>query len=119
MSADSPLSRRNMLKGTLASAAAAAGLAAASPRVSAAEDDPAWKVKNGRVKQSVVPWCFNPMPFEELANATAKLGMASVELCKPSEFPILKKLNLACAILGSHGFVKGFNHVENHDECAK
>lgn len=122
MSQNSPkssVSRRGMLKGSLASAAAAAGLAAASPIALRAEEDPAWKVKNGRVKQSVVPWCFNPMPFEELANATAKLGMASVELCKPSEFPILKKLNLACAILGSHGFVKGFNHVENHDECAK
>lgn len=113
------LSRRGMLKGTLASAAAAAGLVGMLSRASGAGDDPEWKVKNGRIKQSVVPWCFNPMPLEELAAAAAKMGMASVELVKPSDLPTLKKYNLACAILGSHGFVKGFNHVEYHDECVK
>ncbi len=30
---------------------------------------------------------------------------------------MLKKLGLTCAIAGSHGFVKGFNHVENHAMC--
>lgn len=112
-------SRRCMLKGTLAGAAAVAGWAGVSSCASGAEGDAEWKVKNGRIKQSVVPWCFNPMPLEELAAAAARMGMASVELVKPSDLPILRKYNLACAILGSHGFVKGFNHIEYHDECVK
>jgi hydroxypyruvate isomerase len=110
------VSRRGLIKGA---AAAAIGGAFAAPAVlRAAEDDPNWRVKNGRIKQSVVPWCFK-MKIEELAEAAAKLGMASIELCSPNDFPILKKHGLTCAILGSHGFVKGFNHVENHEECSQ
>jgi hydroxypyruvate isomerase len=106
-----------LLKGA---AAAAVGGAFAAPAVlRAVEDDPAWRVKSGKIKQSVVPWCFKPMKVEELAEAAAKLGMASVELVSPNDFPTLKKFGLTCAILGSHGFVKGFNHVEHHEECAQ
>ena len=33
-----------------------------------------YKIKNGRIKQSVVPWCFNPMPVEELARHSAAMA---------------------------------------------
>ena len=48
-----------------------------------------FQVKNGRIKQSVVPWCFNPMPVAELAKHSAALGLKSVELCDPKEWPML------------------------------
>ncbi|HLX63857.1 MAG TPA: TIM barrel protein [Planctomycetota bacterium] len=108
------LSRRTMLKGSVA---AAAGAAMLNPRVRADEIDPNWKIEKGRIKQSVVSWCFNPMKVEDLADASAKMGLKSVELCDPKFWPALKALGLTCAIAGSHGFVKGFNHPENHDEC--
>ena len=107
--------RRGMLGGMLGAAAAAALMPRAT--VLAADDDPAWKVKNGRINQSVVHWCFNPMDVETLAKASAEMGVKSVELIDPSNWPILKKYGLTCAIAGSHGFVKGFNHVENHEMC--
>ncbi|MEI6235156.1 MAG: TIM barrel protein [Planctomycetota bacterium] len=119
----SNLSRRNMLKG---SAAVAAGAALLSARPSYAEDDPTWKIEKGRIKQSVVPWCFKNVTVdgakysineEELAIASAKMGLKSVELCDPKHWPMLKNLGLTCAIAGSHGFVSGFNHVENHAMC--
>ncbi|MDP3071436.1 MAG: TIM barrel protein [Opitutaceae bacterium] len=74
-------------------------------------------VKHGRIQQSVVPWCFNPMPVPELARHAAALGLKSVELCDPKFWPELKKLGLTCAIAGSHGFAKGFAHTEEHAEC--
>ena len=73
--------------------------------------------KNGRIKQSVVHWCFNPMKVEELAAGSAQMGLKSVELVGPEHWPALKKLGLTCAIAGSHGFAKGFAHTEEHDEC--
>lgn len=96
----------------------AAGLGAAALPVNtatAAEDY--YVPKNGRIRQSVVHWCFNPMKVEELAAGAAKMGIQSVELVAPEHWPMLKKLGLTCAIAGSHGFAKGFAHTEEHDEC--
>jgi hydroxypyruvate isomerase len=76
-------------------------------------------VKNGRIRQSVVPWCFNPMPVPELAKYAAALGLQSVELCDPKHWPLLKELGLTCAIAGSHGFARGFAHKEEWAECHK
>lgn len=102
------LSRRSALKSF--AAASALGLSAhAAERV----------VKNGRIKQSVVPWCFNPMPVLELAKHAAELGLASVELCDPKIWPDLKALGLTCAIAGSHGFARGFAQREQWAECHK
>ncbi len=111
------LSRRTALKSFAATAATAAlGLSAA--RVVAAQGSPPlYRVKHGRIKQSVVPWCFNPMPVPELARHAAKLGLKSVELCAPEHWPLLKELGLTCAIAGSHGFAKGFANVSEHAEC--
>jgi hydroxypyruvate isomerase len=82
-------------------------------------DDPSWKVAKGRIRQSVVAWCFKPMPFEDLARSAAAMGLLSVELAPPSDWPILKKYGLTCAIAGSHGFVKGWNDKANWDFCTE
>src|SRR5262245_12081024 len=110
------VTRRTML-GTLA-----AGGAAAMTRLASAEptaDDANWKITSGRISQSVVHWCFKPMSVEDLARAAAAMGFKSVELIAPSDWPILKKYGLTCAIAGSHGFVKGWNHKENWDFCTE
>src|SRR5690349_9221275 len=114
MSADeSPsVSRRSLLVGATAMAATVA----ANPQAQAA-DDANWKVEKGRINQSVVSWCFNPMPVEELAQGAAAMGLKSVELCDPKLWPKLKTLGLTCAIASTHGFVKGWNHKENWDFC--
>ncbi len=104
-----PLSRRATLKGLVATAAV--GLTAG------AEEPQLYRAKNGRIRQSVIAWCFNPMPVPVLAAHAARLGMQSVELCDPKFWPALKELGLTCAIAGSHGFAKGFAHAEEHEEC--
>src|SRR6267142_6676479 len=112
------LNRRNALKrmgGGLALSAAAT-----LPSVVRGTDEPqSYTAKNGRIQQSVIHWCFKPMPVEELANHAARMGLKSVELVAPEYWPTLKKLGLICAITPSHGFTKGFAHVEEHEECLK
>jgi len=107
------LNRRNALKrmgGGLALSAAAT-----LPSVVRGTDEPKpYTAKNGRIQQSVIHWCFKPMPVEELANHAARMGLKSVELVAPEYWPTLKKLGLICAISPSHGFTKGFAHKEEH-----
>jgi len=109
-------SRRQSLKRMGAGAlllSAGPGLAGPSEAQEAA---PAAKAGE-RIRQSVVHWCFKPMPVEELAAPAARLGLKSVELVGPEHWPMLKKRGLLCAITPSHGFAKGFAHKEEHAEC--
>jgi hydroxypyruvate isomerase len=117
MSHQDQLTRRAML----AAAAVASTTAAMQPSMAAgsAADDSHWKIAKDRIQQSVVAWCFKPMPVEELARQAAALGMKSVELVPPSDWPMLKEHGLTCAIASSHGFVKGWNHKENWDFCTE
>jgi hydroxypyruvate isomerase len=78
-----------------------------------------FRVKNDRIQQSVIHWCFKPMTPPELADNAAAMGMKSVELVTPEYWPKLKELGLVCAIAPSHGFAKGFAHKEEHEECLK
>jgi hydroxypyruvate isomerase len=93
-------------------------LGAAATALPALADEPR-AVKNARIRQSVVKWCFDPMPVPELAKHAAALGLQSVELCDPKHWPMLKELGLTCAIAGSHGFNRGFAHREEWPECHK
>ena len=108
------VTRRRALRGALA----IAGTAALSSRLaSAAEDAAPYKVQNGRIQQSVVPWCFKAWNPAQIVSHAAKLGLKSVELIGTEHWPKLKEAGLMCAITGSHGFAKGFAHVEEHEEC--
>lgn len=106
-----PMNRRTALKSLAATAALGVTARAAD------DDDALYRVKRGRIRQSVVAWCFNPMPVDELALFAAGLGLLSVELVDPKHWPKLEELGLTCAIAGSHGFAKGFAHKEEWDQC--
>ncbi|HRE80037.1 MAG TPA: TIM barrel protein [Opitutaceae bacterium] len=84
---------------------------------SAQEKAPLYRAHRGRIAQSVVPWCFQPLTVPELARHAAALGIKSVELCPTTHWPLLKQLGLTPAIAGSHGFAKGFANREEHEEC--
>jgi len=85
----------------------------------AAEDHRGRPVRKlrGRIKQSVCPWCFDPMPLETLCRHAAAMGIQSVELVEPKDWPILKKYGLVCAIAGSHSFTEGLCDRAYHQVC--
>ncbi len=74
-------------------------------------------VTNGRIRQSVVSWCYDPMPLETLARHAAAIGLAAIENVDPKDWGILRRHGLACAMTVAHGFVDGLNRRENHAEC--
>ena len=113
------ISRRSMLCG--ASAAAAAALLPGctdEERGAGRRATAAGRAGKGRLKQSIVHWCFQKYwNMDALCKVAKDLGCESVELCDPKDWPTLQKYGLKCAIVGSHGFVKGFNTPANHDMC--
>lgn len=77
----------------------------------------------GRIKQSVCLWCYQgfmqkqKMSLDDFAAACAKLGLRSIELVNPEQWPTLQKHGLICAMCNSHSIPKGLNRKENHEEC--
>lgn len=76
------------------------------------------KELKGRVKHSVCKWCYNDIPLDEFCKGVKDLGMHSVELLGPEEWPTLKKYGLTCAMPwgAGKGIVEGFNNPDLHDE---
>jgi hydroxypyruvate isomerase len=119
-SAESVVNRRELLEAASGAALVTAGIATARGQeasAGASSSHADYKVAHQNIQQSVVHWCFRPMTVEQLAAAAVRMGLKSVELISPSDWPVLKKHNLICAISGSHGFAKGFAHKEEHAEC--
>jgi sugar phosphate isomerase/epimerase len=81
-------------------------------------------VVRGRIKQSIVFWCFNiageKWDLDKMCQVTRDLGVDAVEIVPPSDWGTLKKYGLKCALSpnGMPGmpFVKGFNNPLYHDE---
>ncbi len=71
---------------------------------------------SGRIKQSIVRWCFNSIPLDVLADAAAEMGYGSVELLGPDEWDVVLKKGLTCAMAyaNDHGLTRGFNDPSLH-----
>ncbi len=74
----------------------------------------------GRINHSVAYWCFaNHWSLEKTCQIAKSLGLRSVELVGPADFPTLKKHGLVCAIapndMPDPPFVKGLNNPKYHD----
>jgi hydroxypyruvate isomerase len=111
------ISRRSALKTLGASATAFAATAASlSYRLSAAEAA-AGPVK-GRVNHSVCKWCYPKVGLEDLCKAGKEMGLRSIELLTIDDFPVLKKHDLACAMVSGvpGGIENGLNDPKNHDK---
>jgi hydroxypyruvate isomerase len=110
----STVSRRAILSGMAGAAAALAWPGVG--RVTAAE-------RTGRIKQSVCLWCYgeflrqHKMSLDQFAAACRKMGLRSIELTTPDQWPTLKKHELICAMTPSHGIDPGLNRVEHHEKC--
>ena len=61
-------------------------------------------VTKGRIKQSIVHWCFQDhWSVEQTCRVAKQLGCVSVELVDPMHWPLLNEHGLTCAIAGSTG----------------
>jgi hydroxypyruvate isomerase len=72
----------------------------------------------GKIKHSVCKWCYNDIPLEELCKAAKEIGLSSIELLGPDDWPTLKKYDLTCAMAwgAEKSLTEGFNDPKYHDE---
>lgn len=108
--------RRIALKKMVVASGAVAGLSL-SNRIEAAEAALHVNLK-GKVNHSVCRWCYNSIPLEELCQAAKNIGLTSIELTGPDEWPVLKKYGLLSAMPNGAGMgiEKGFNDPKYHDD---
>ncbi len=104
------LNRRELL-------AAAVAVSATSTRAAEPRVEPDFKVRNGRIRQSVMGWCFNPMPAPELAKHCAAIGLVAIEGIGGDHYPAARAAGLKISLVGSHGFAKGPFNRDNIEFC--
>ena len=110
------ITRRVALKTGALGLAATATSHAQLPR---AELNPNFKVNKGRIRQSVMGWCFKPMPALELAKHCKAIGLEAMEGVSAQDYPAIRKLGLKISLVGSHGFKKGPFSRANHEYCVE
>ena len=117
------ISRRSFLT-TSAATLAAASL---SSRIGAADAATGGK---GRINHSVCKWCYPKIALNELCAAGKEMGLVSVELLQPADFPTLKEHGLICAMVSNPtvngpegkplgGIERAWNRKEHHELLAQ
>lgn len=103
------LSRRSAMK-KMAGAAAIVG----APALHLGSLDAPLKLK-GNINHSVCKWCYGDFTVAELAKEAVKMGIKSIEIVGPDDYPVLKEYGLSCAMSnGPAGISDNVNRVENH-----
>jgi hydroxypyruvate isomerase len=101
------LTRRELLKSSVAGIAAARVLPLAASAVASRKD---------RIHQSVCQWCYSKMPVEQLAEYAAKIGLKGIDLLKPDQYELPRRYGLVCtmAYAGGGEIGSALNRVDNH-----
>ncbi len=121
-----PFTRRNFMTTSAKTAAITATVVSLGARISAAEEAADQAGAKGGINHSVCKWCYDEIPLEDFCVAAKEIGLKSVELLDTSDFPILEKHGLTCALVTSPsgttkdgvkvgGIEKAFNRLEHHD----
>lgn len=112
-------SRRSTLK-KMVGGATALGLSSFLNSVQAAEKTLESNLK-GKVNHSVCHWCYDKIPLEDLCKGIKEIGIKSLELVGPKEWPTLKKFGLDCAMPwgAGMGIEKGWADKSLHAELVK
>jgi hydroxypyruvate isomerase len=67
------------------------------------------------IRHSVSQWCFPGIPLPDLARAARAMGIESIELLEPADWPVVREHGLVCALgRGPDTIADSFNRRENH-----
>ena len=110
------ISRRTAIKGLLAGGAALAvsGNEAMATTLGSSASAPL----KGNIRHSVSKWCFGEYPLDEFCEICKGIGIESIELLDPKDWPVVKQhgLTVAMAQGAGLGIDRGFNDPSLHDE---
>jgi hydroxypyruvate isomerase len=116
------ISRRKAIKATLASGVLLAGNHLVASVNQSNKKQPAKQpVKEplkGNIRHSVSKWCFRDYSLDEFCKICKNIGIESIELLGPEEWPVVKAngLTVAMAQGAGLGIDRSFNDPQLHDE---
>ena len=110
------ISRRQVLQSSVGAAALLAGVGAAHAQLPREVADPKFHVKHGRIRQSVMGWCFNPMKSDVLARHAKEIGLVAIEGISRDAYKSAKEAGLEISLVSSHGFAQGPCNPKFRDE---
>lgn len=110
-------SRRQLLAGATAATVAATHISGASAQTARGAVPQDFRITNRRIHQSVMGWCFQPMPVPELIRHCADIGLEAIEGISPKFYPEAVQAGLQISLVGSHGFAEGPVNREHHAMC--
>ena len=117
------ISRRTALKSVLAGGASlslcgisASGLSACTGTDK--EKTPVLEPLKGNIHHSVSKWCFGGYALDEFCEICKSIGIESIELLDPQDWPIVQKhgLTVAMAQGAGLGIDNGFNNPDLHEQ---
>jgi hydroxypyruvate isomerase len=110
------ISRKHALRTLAAGAAGFFGIPEISKAMSSLGED-----LKKRINHSVCQWCYGSIPLEELAAAAKDIGLQSIELLGASQWPVVQKHGLTCAMAYATdlNLTKGFNDPSLHEKLLK
>lgn len=76
-----------------------------------------YRIQNQRIHQSVMGWCFNPLPNPDLIRACHQMGMPAIEGISREHYPLVRELGMEIALVSSHGFGRGPFSSDNREFC--
>ncbi len=76
-----------------------------------------YRIQTGRIKHSVMGWCYNPVPVTEVIAACHRMGMTAMEGVGRNVYPQIRERGMKISLVGSHGFTKGPLDPENRGMC--
>ncbi len=109
---DTSISRRKMLRHTLLTS----GVAALAPNLLRGVRLTEQASPKGHLQHSVCRWCYWSIPLEQLCEGAQDIGIRSIELTTPEEWPTLERYGLTCAV-ATHknaSLTDGFNDPKLH-----
>lgn len=111
------MNRRNLLSHSILGLG---GIALAHPALGQllrSQTDPEFVVKKGRIRQSIMGWCFRDhFDAIELAHHCKAIGLVAMEGIPREAYPEVKKLGLEISLVSSHGFATGPCNPANRAE---
>lgn len=76
-----------------------------------------FRISHKRIRQSVMGWCFRPMPVPELIKHCAAIGLEAIEGISSEFYPEARRQGLKISLVSSHGFATGPVDAANHEIC--
>ncbi len=103
------------------SAAASVAILASKTAVAADSSNKNTMKLNNNINHSVCQWCYGSIPLEDFLNSLNELGVTSIDLIGPKDYPLLKKYNIHNSMCNGAeiSLTEGWNDLKYHETLIK